>query len=84
MKLEIADVRPAFLPTEAVDRVRELKGCRHVFRHAYDVKLDVEKLRALSAASEEVAAWFPDWVEAFCIEAIQSLQDAESRDGGTA
>lgn len=47
MFLEIKSLRPAVLPEEARSVVGELLGFRHVFRHAYDFKLDKAKIVAL-------------------------------------
>jgi len=47
MFLEIKSLRPAVLPAEARSLLGELLGFRHVFRHAYDFKLDKLKIVAL-------------------------------------
>lgn len=47
MFLEIKSLRPAVLPEEARSLLGELLGFRHVFRHAYDFKLDKAKIVAL-------------------------------------
>lgn len=44
--LDLQGIRPAFLPAEAVRDVRELKGLRHLFRHAYDLDLDPARVEA--------------------------------------
>jgi uncharacterized protein YutE (UPF0331/DUF86 family) len=43
MFLEIKLLRPAVLPEEARSLLGEMLGFRHVFRHAYDFKLDKSK-----------------------------------------
>ena len=50
--LELKGIRPAFLPADAVREVRELKGFRHLFRHAYDLDLDPVRV---TAAAENAA-----------------------------
>lgn len=44
MFLEIPKIRPAVLPAELRGFLNDLRGFRHVFRHAYEFELDVEKL----------------------------------------
>ena len=43
MKLLIEGVRPELLADESFMLLDELRGFRHVFRHAYSYKLDAEK-----------------------------------------
>ena len=50
MFLEIPGVRPAVLPEELRSVLTDLRGFRHVFRHAYDLQLDPERLCRLAAA----------------------------------
>jgi len=47
MFLEIPTVRPAVLPDNLRTVLNDLRGFRHLFRHAYDFELDAEKLRRL-------------------------------------
>jgi hypothetical protein len=47
MALEIPGIRPALLSPGAHALLNELRGFRHVFRHAYDYELTGEKLEAL-------------------------------------
>jgi hypothetical protein len=47
MFLEIPTIRPAVLPGDLRGFLNELRGFRHVFRHAYDFELDPEKLALL-------------------------------------
>ncbi len=55
MKLEVHRVRPAFLSQEGFELANELRGFRHVFRHAYDHKLDGE--RVVQLARKTLDAW---------------------------
>lgn len=68
MEMEISGIRPAFLPQDALHPVRELKGFRHVVRHAYDLELDSERLIRLVGQAETVAQGFPFWCETFLVE----------------
>src|SRR5438552_1170569 len=47
MFLEIPKIRPAVLPPGLRGFLNDLRGFRHVFRHAYEFELDAEKLRLL-------------------------------------
>lgn len=47
MFLDITALRPAVLPDEARSLLAELLGFRHLFRHAYEFKLDQTKTVAL-------------------------------------
>jgi uncharacterized protein YutE (UPF0331/DUF86 family) len=47
MFLEIPTIRPRVLPPELRSFLNDLRGFRHVFRHAYEFELDVEKLSLL-------------------------------------
>jgi hypothetical protein len=47
MFLEIPKIRPAVLPSDLRGLLNDLRGFRHVFRHAYEFELDVEKLALL-------------------------------------
>ena len=71
MELGIGGIRPAFLPPEARRPVRELKGFRHVMRHAYDLDLDPERISRLVAEAAEVAEAFRGWCERFLTEVRQ-------------
>ena len=47
MLVEIEGVRPALLSNAAYKYLNELRGFRHVFRHAYSYGLDNERVSAL-------------------------------------
>jgi hypothetical protein len=68
MFLEIPGVRPAVLPASVRRLVRDLKGFRHLFRHAYDFDLDREKLARLvqdwQLAQPEVSRALADFRQA--------------------
>ena len=63
--LDLPGLRPRFLPPEFRSRVRELKGFRHFFRHAYDPVLRADRLAELVDGARAVAAAFPSWVRGF-------------------
>ena len=45
MALEIKGVRPRFISETAYEFLNDLRGFRHVFRHAYGVELEAEKIK---------------------------------------
>lgn len=47
MFLDIKSLRPAVLPEDVRSLLGDLLGFRHLFRHAYDFKLDKDKIVAL-------------------------------------
>lgn len=65
VSLDLPGFRPAFLPAEWRGEVRDVKNFRHVFRHAYDLKLQAERLKQLVATVEKLDARFRPWIERF-------------------
>lgn len=61
LALALPGIRPAFIPRDAVRAVRELKGFRHVVRHAYDLEFREERMKELAALAEQLAAQLPVW-----------------------
>jgi hypothetical protein len=45
MKTSLPGIRPAFISSEALELFDELRGFRHVFRHAYGFDLEPEKIK---------------------------------------
>lgn len=76
MNLEIQDVRPAFLPDELLPAVRELKGFRHIFRHAYDLELDPGRLAPLVDCAGELSTRFDGLREWFIQRARTDLSSS--------
>jgi len=65
LSIEIPGVRPALFSPELVSDLQELRGFRHVVRHAYDLALKKDKLVPLLDAAERVAALVPAACETF-------------------
>jgi hypothetical protein len=68
--LEIRTLRPAIIPEEARAILGEMLGFRHLFRHAYDFKIDRAKTVALwnrwvleNASVKQALAVFADKLE---------------------
>lgn len=70
MMLELPGIRPAFLSHDLLEPLRELKGFRHVFRHAYDLSLSRERLEPLVHHAEHIAEEFPVRIESF-VDAVK-------------
>jgi HepT-like protein len=65
LRLDLQGIRPAFIPQNRVADVRELKGLRHVTRHAYDLTLRADRLAELARLAEQLAADLPQWCADF-------------------
>jgi hypothetical protein len=61
LALDLEGIRPAFIPKDRAADVRELKGFRHVMRHAYDLTLRTDRLEELSRIAERLGAELPVW-----------------------
>jgi len=87
MTLDLPGIRPAFVPGDARDALRELKGFRHVVRHAYDLTLRADRLAELTTFAETIAADLPRWAADFAaaVKREQGWADGgEQGSGGNA
>ncbi len=75
MELEIRGIRPAFLAGEAGRSVRELKGFRHLCRHAYDLELEPERLKEIARNARYCVARFRLWCIKF-LERVRTMEEA--------
>lgn len=73
--LDLKGIRPAFLPAEAIRDVRELKGFRHLFRHAYDLDLDPVRVTAAAENAGRCVRHFDDWCAAFLATVRSQFRD---------
>lgn len=65
LALALPGIRPAFIPRDGVRCVRELKGFRHVVRHAYDLEFREQRLIELTSLATRLAAELPSWCAEF-------------------
>lgn len=65
LSLTLPGIRPALIPKEDMSTVRELKGFRHVVRHAYDLTFREPRLQELVALATQLALQIPDWCVTF-------------------
>lgn len=65
LALDLDGIRPAFVPKNRVGDLRDLKGFRHVMRHAYDLTLRPDRLKELCRLAEALATDLPRWCGKF-------------------
>ena len=65
LALNLPGIRPAFIPVDGLRAVRELKGVRHVVRHAYDLELREDRLRELVVLARGISDHLPGWTTRF-------------------
>ena len=62
---KIKGIRPNLISDETFKLLDELRGFRHVFRHAYAYELDAERIIKLSAKSIKLKGLFLKNITAF-------------------
>lgn len=65
VSLEVPGIRPAFVPEAFLSDLRELKGFRHVVRHAYELTLRANRLAELALIAQTVSRELPGWAREF-------------------
>lgn len=65
LSLNIEGIRPAFIPKARVPDLRELKGFRHLVRHAYDLTLRPDRLAEFVRIAQRISAELPVWCAEF-------------------
>jgi len=65
VSMDLPGLRAAFLPVEYRERIRDFKGFRHVFRHAYELELQRQRVEALVSLASEISGKLAPWIEAF-------------------
>jgi hypothetical protein len=74
MFLEIPKIRPAVLPLELRGFLNDLRGFRHVFRHAYEFDLDPERLALLIRDWQKARAPLISALSRFRDDLLRDLQ----------
>lgn len=72
MRLDVMPLRPAVIDDRAYDALDELRRFRHLFRHAYTMKLDPLRLQLVMRKALALKAIYADQLEQF-IEFLQGL-----------
>ena len=65
LALALPGIRPAFIPKDGLRAVRELKGFRHVVRHAYDLEFREDWMKELAVLAGQLAEQLPAWTVDF-------------------
>lgn len=65
MKLDVSPLRPAVIDAAAFDALDELRRFRHVFRHAYAITLDADRLRLVLRKADRLSKLYPPLLDAF-------------------
>ncbi len=66
-----------FIPQDGVGALRELKGFRHVVRHAYDLEFREARMKELATTAALIAARLPAWSADFDARAGPSKGGSE-------
>jgi Rad3-related DNA helicase len=65
LALDLEGIRPALIPPDRLGDLRELKGFRHLVRHAYDLTLRPDRLAELVVIARQVTTELPQWCTEF-------------------
>jgi len=65
MRLDLTPVRPAVIDDEAYEKLDELRRFRHLFRAAYGVTLDAQRLALVLEKARQLRPLFRAQVESF-------------------
>ncbi len=65
MRLDVMPLRPAVIDDEAFEALDELRRFRHLFRHAYGVRLDPLRLQLVLQKALRLRTLYPSQLEAF-------------------
>lgn len=72
MRLDVMPLRPTVIDDEAYDALDELRRFRHLFRHAYSVKLDSERLQLVVDKALVLKSIYAQQLDRF-LDFLQSL-----------
>lgn len=65
MTLDLSPLRPAVIDDEAAACLAELRRFRHLFRAAYGIELDPQRLELILAKSVQLRKILPPQIESF-------------------
>ena len=65
MRLDLMPLRPAVVDDESFDQLDELRRFRHVFRAAYSIELDPERMALVLRKALALRQRFPRQIESF-------------------
>lgn len=73
MQLDLMPIRPNVIDANAHDKLDELRRFRHLFRSAYTVNLDVDRLRLVVKKTLALRDVYPEQMRRF-LEFVRTLQ----------
>lgn len=73
MRLDLTPVRPALIDEFAYEKLDELRRFRHLFRSAYGVQLDSERLRLVLRKAVQLRRIYLPQMERF-LEFVRAVQ----------
>jgi hypothetical protein len=76
MNLDVMPVRPAVIDDTAYDLLDELRRFRHVFRYAYDIKLDAQRLQLVLSKTLQLKTIYRSRIEQF-LDFLRDIQTDE-------
>jgi hypothetical protein len=76
MRLDIMPLRPAVIDDEAYKALDELRRFRHLFRHAYAMDLDPQRLALVSHKALDLKVIYREQLETFVVF-LQALSESE-------
>ena len=76
MRLDIMPLRPAVIDDEAYDTLDELRRFRHLFRHAYAIDLDPQRLALVWHNALALKTIYREQLEAF-VAFLRDLAESE-------
>ena len=82
MRLDLMPLRPAVIDDETYAALDELRRFRHLFRHAYAVKLDPQRLALVYHQAMELKSLYRDQMENF-IMFLEGLSESDTRSTGS-
>lgn len=65
MATDIRGIRPAFISSQVHELLEDLRGFRHVFRHAYLYELDPEKVKLVYKKALALKKIYPEAIKRF-------------------
>jgi len=77
LSIAIPGVRPAFLEKDLLRDLQELRGFRHVIRHAYDLELSKDRMTLLLNSAERVAAAWDTVCRRFLAQVQENLPSTQ-------
>lgn len=77
MRLDLHPVRPAVIDDAAYTALDELRRFRHLFRSAYGIELDGERLALVYRKATALRGVFPPQIETF-LGFVRGLRDSDS------